>query len=61
MDVVIRLNNNPVNNMTALIDLDRVIKNVKPKSVWLVDCQSRYSCHQQDEQVLEGLLCNQGH
>ena len=31
-------------------------------SVWLViviDCQSEYSCHQQDKHVMGGGLCNQ--
>ena len=26
----------------------------------VVDCQSGYSCHQQDKHVLGGCLCNQG-
>ena len=32
------------------------------QSVWLVivmDCQSLYSCHQQDKQILGGCLCNE--
>ena len=31
-------------------------------SFWLVivvDCQSGYSCHQQDKQIMVGYLCNQ--
>ena len=61
MDVIVRLNNNPVNDMTALMsrlinDLVKVIKiKSSQKYVWLVivlDCQSGYSCHQQDKQIL---------
>ena len=50
MDVVIMSNNNPVNDMTALVsgpinDLDKAIKTKSSQSVWLVivvDYQSGY-------------------
>ena len=56
MDVIVRSNNNPVNDMTTHVswlinNLDKVIKNKIRHSVWLVtvmDCQSGYSYHQQD-------------
>ena len=59
MDVIVKSNNNPVNDMTAPVsglinDLDKVIK-----SAWLVivvDSQSGYSYHQQDKQILGGCL-----
>ena len=63
MDVIVRSNNNTVNDMTALMrglinDLDKDIKTKSSQSlVWLVivmDCQSGWSCHQQDKQVLGG-------
>ena len=68
MDVIVWSNNCPVNDMTALMSglinvLDKVIKTKSSLSVWLVivvDCQSGYSCHQQDKKVLWGCLCNQG-
>ena len=48
MDVIVRSNNNPVNDMTAHVsrlinDLDNVIKTKSSQTVWLVivvDCQS---------------------
>ena len=67
MDVIVRSNNNPVNDMTAhmswlINDLDKAIKTKSSQSVWLVivvDCQSGYSCHQRDKHILGGCLCNQ--
>ena len=66
MDVIVRSNNNPVNDMTAPVswlinDLDKAIKTKSTQSVWLVivmDCRSGYSYHQQDKQVLGGYLHN---
>ena len=67
MDVIVRSNNNPVNDMTAPVswlinDLDKAIKTKsQTKSIWLVivmDCQSGYSYHQQDKQDLGGCLRN---
>ena len=61
MDVIVRSNDNPVNHMTAPVsglinDLDKVIKTIEQlMSVLLVivmDCQSGYSYHQQDKQIL---------
>ena len=46
MEVIVRSNSNPVNDM----------------SVWLVivmDFRSGYSCHQEDKQILGGCLRNQ--
>ena len=48
MDVIVRSNNDPVNDMTAPVsglinDLDKAIKTKSTQSVWLVivmDCQS---------------------
>ena len=67
MDVIVRSNNNPVKEMTALMsrlinESDNAIKTKSSQSVWLVivvDWQSGYSCHQQDKQILGGCLCNQ--
>ena len=67
MDVIVRSNNNPVNDMTALMsgliyDLDKVMKTKNSQSVWLVIveyCQRGYSCHQQDKQIQGGCLCNE--
>ena len=66
MDVIARSNNDPVNDMTAPVswlinDLDKAIKTEYSKSVRLVivmDCQSGYSYHQQDKQILGGCLRN---
>ena len=67
MDVIVRSNNNPVNDMTAPVSwlinyLDKAIKTKSiSKSVWLVivmDSQSGYSYHQQDKHVLGGCLRN---
>ena len=66
MDVIVRSNNNPVNDMTAKMsglinDLDKAMKIKSSQSmlVIVVDCQSGYTCHQQDKQILRGCLCNQ--
>ena len=67
MDVIVRSNNNPDNDVTTpesglINDLDKAIKTKSGQSVWLVivvDCQSGYSCHQQDKQILGGCLLNQ--
>ena len=67
MDVIVRSNNYPVNDMTTPVsglinDMDKVIKTKSSQSVRLViveDCQSGYSCHQQDKQVLGGCICKQ--
>ena len=67
MDVIVRSNNNPVNYMTALVSelINDLVKlqGLRVVKVCLVsdcrDCQSGYSCHQQDKQVLGGCLCNQ--
>ena len=67
MDVFVRSNNKPVNDMTALMsglinDLDMVMKTKSRQSVWLVivvDRQSGYSCHQHDKHIMGGFLCNQ--
>ena len=67
MDVIVRSNNNPVNDMTAPVswlinDLDKAIKTKSTQSnAWLVivmDCQSGYSYHQQDKQIQGGCLRN---
>ena len=65
--VVVGSNNIPVNDMTALMSgliyqLDKIIETKRSQSAWFViavNCQSGYSCHQQDKQTLEGCLCNQ--
>ena len=66
MDVIVRLNNNPVNDMTTPVsglinDLDKAIKTKSSQFVWLVivmDCQRGYSYHQQDKHILGGCLRN---
>ena len=58
---------NPINDLPApmsglINDLDKAIKTKSSQSVWLVivmDCQSGYSYHQQDKQILGGCLRNQ--
>ena len=56
MDVIVRSNNNQVNDMPAPVswpinDLGKVIKTKSSRS--------RYSYHQQDKQILGGCLHNQ--
>ena len=63
MDVIVRSNNYPVNDMTAPVswlinDLDTVIKTKSSQSLLVSDCQSGYSYHQQDKQILGGCLRN---
>ena len=61
MDVIVRSNYSPVNDMTAPVsgfinDLDRV-QRLRVVIVCLVsDCQSGYSYHQQGKQILGGCL-----
>ena len=79
MDVIVRSNNYPVNDMTVPVswlinDLDKVIKTKSSQCLFccdyvvfcsdyvisVMDCQSAYSHHQQDRQILGGCLRNQG-
>ena len=58
MDVVVRSNNNPVNDMTAPVSW---LINDLDKAIWLLivmDCQSGYSYHQQDKQIQGGCFRN---
>ena len=63
MDVIVRSNNNPVNDMTTPVsglinDLNMVMR-LRVVKVCLISYRNGFACHKQDKQILGGCLRNQ--